>query len=120
MAPLFLRLDETLVIMQKFGGAKGVRDVTLLVSAIRLVEAEVEGIYLHETVFEVAAAYLYYLCRNSPGNQRTALTCLLVFLRLNGKSIHAPKGKLNALVIAVAEGRASKSAVAVFLENHAA
>jgi death-on-curing protein len=36
---------------------------------------------------EIAAAYLYYICRNHPfvdGNKRAALGACLVFLRLNG------------------------------------
>ncbi len=36
---------------------------------------------------EVAAAYLFYLCRNHPfvdGNKRAGLGACLVFLRLNG------------------------------------
>jgi death-on-curing protein len=36
---------------------------------------------------EMAAAYLFYLCKNHPfidGNKRAALGACLVFLRLNG------------------------------------
>ncbi|MGH6783161.1 MAG: type II toxin-antitoxin system death-on-curing family toxin, partial [Sphingomicrobium sp.] len=36
---------------------------------------------------EIAAAYLFYLCRNHPfvdGNKRTGLASMLVFLRSNG------------------------------------
>jgi len=36
---------------------------------------------------EIAAAYLFYLCRNHPfidGNKRTALAACLVFLECNG------------------------------------
>jgi death-on-curing protein len=40
----------------------------------------------YEDLPEVAAAYLFYLCRNDPfidGNKRAALGACLVFLRLN-------------------------------------
>jgi death-on-curing protein len=123
----FLRLDEALVIheycLKRYGGARGVRDVSLLASALSGVKATFDGSYLHETVVEMAAAYLYYICRNIPfagGNKRTAVGSALVFLRLNGKHVRFKDHDFYALVIAVAEGRASKSAVAVFLENHAA
>ena len=36
---------------------------------------------------EIAASYLFYLCRNHPfvdGNKRTALASCLVFLQING------------------------------------
>jgi death-on-curing protein len=40
---------------------------------------------------EIAAAYLFYLCRNHPfvdGNKRTALATCLVFLSENGRLPH--------------------------------
>ena len=40
-----------------------------------------------EDPIEMAAAYLFYLCRNHPfvdGNKRVALTTCLVFLEANG------------------------------------
>ena len=43
---------------------------------------------------EIAAAYLFYLCRNHPfidGNKRTALAACLVFLESNGL---LPEGRL--------------------------
>lgn len=44
---------------------------------------------------EIAAAYLFYLCRNHPfidGNKRTALAACLVFLESNGL---LPEGRLS-------------------------
>ena len=78
--------------------------------------------YLNETLFEMAAAYLYGMCKNHPfldGNKRTALACALAFLRLNGISVRSDNDALYDLVIGVAEGRVSKAAVAVFFEQHA-
>jgi death-on-curing protein len=56
----------------------------------------------------VAAAYLFYLCRNQPfvdGNKRTALAACLVFLQANGQSRGAALGGADdweALVVDVA------------------
>jgi hypothetical protein len=47
-------------------------------------------------IVEVAAAYLFYVCRNHPfldGNKRTAMMAAIVFLRLNGIE---PKATTNA------------------------
>jgi death-on-curing protein len=66
---------------------------------------------------------LYGICRNHPfvdGNKRTAASAALTFLNLNGIGIEADEDDLYDLVIAVAEGRVSKAAVAVFFEQHAA
>jgi prophage maintenance system killer protein len=53
------------------------------------------------------------------GNKRTATSAALTFLNLNGIDIDADEDAFYDLVIAVAEGRASKAAVAVFFETHA-
>jgi death-on-curing protein len=125
--PLFLTTDQVLVLhevqLQLFRGSSGLRDIGLLQSAIGNAEATFAGVFLNETLFEMAAAYLYGICRNHPfvdGNKRTAASAALTFLNLNGIGIEADEDDLYDLVIAVAEGRVSKAAVAVFFEQHAA
>lgn len=125
MHPRFLVLSEILVIhedqLRRYGGISGVRALDLLQSAIGNVEATFGGDYLHRSIFEMAAAYLYGICRNHPfldGNKRTALACALAFLRFNGLKLMAEEDALYDLVIGVAEGRVSKDAVAAFLEAH--
>ena len=68
------------------GGGAGLRDAALLESAIAAPQASFGGKPLISDPVEVAAAYLFYLCRNHPfvdGNKRTALACCLVFLEAN-------------------------------------
>jgi death-on-curing protein len=124
--PLFLTLEEVLAIhenrVRKYGGSSGVRDLGLLQSALGNVEATFDGQFLNETFLEMAAAYLYSICRNHPfldGNKRTALACAMAFLRLNSRRVKSTQNDLYDLVIGVAEGRISKAAVAVFFEQHA-
>lgn len=126
MEPQFLTLEEVLAIhenrIRKYGGSSGVRDFGLLESAMGSVEATFIGQYLNETLFEMAAAYLYSICRNHPfvdGNKRSALACALAFLRLSGTRVVSAEDDLYDLVISVAEGRVSKATVAVFFEQHA-
>jgi len=104
-----------------FGGSSGTRDLSLLQSALGNVEATFGGEYLHESIFEMAAAYLYGICRNHPfvdGNKRTAAATALTFLDYNGVEIEATEDELYDLMIGVAEGRIAKEAVSVFLERH--
>jgi death-on-curing protein len=122
--PLFLNLEEVLAIhedrIRKYGGTLGVRDLGLLQSAMGIVEATFGGSFLHVTLFEMAAAYLFHICRHHPfldGNKRTALACALAFLRLNDHKIKASEDELYELVIGVAEGKVTKAAVAVFFEE---
>jgi death-on-curing protein len=122
--PTFLTLDEVLALhadqIRRYGGAAGIRDLGLLRSAIAMPEATYEGAFLHPSLFEMAAAYLFHVARNHPfadGNKRTALVCALVFLGLNGLRLDAEPGALYELVDGVAAGRVDKSQVAVFLRE---
>ena len=68
------------------GGAAGIRDETLLESAVAAPQVTMMGQPLISDPIEIAAAYLFYICRNHSfldGNKRTALAACLVFLEMN-------------------------------------
>jgi death-on-curing protein len=70
----------------QFGGSVGVRELALLESAVATPQSSFGGNSPYQDIVEVAAAYLFYLCKNHPfvdGNKRAALGACLVFLRLN-------------------------------------
>jgi death-on-curing protein len=74
-------------VLQAHGGSAGIRDEGLLDSAVAAPQATMMGKPMFSEPVEVAAAYLFYLCRNHPfidGNKRTALATCLVFLSENG------------------------------------
>jgi death-on-curing protein len=74
-------------VLQAHGGSPGIRDEGLLDSAVAAPQATMMGKPMFSETVEVAAAYLFYLCRNHPfidGNKRTALATCLVFLSENG------------------------------------
>jgi death-on-curing protein len=123
--PLFLTLDEILGIhadqIRRYGGRPGLRDLGLLQSALAMPETTFEGEFLHGTVFEMAAAYLFHLARNHPfvdGNERTALMSTLVFLGLNGQRLDAEPESLYELVDGAAAGSLDKAEVSVFLRRN--
>ena len=97
-------------VLQAHGGSAGIRDEGLLDSAVAAPQAAMMGKPMFREPVEVAAAYLFYLCRNHPfidGNKRTALATCLVFLSENGL---LSKEKLDAdvweqLVLDVAASR---------------
>ncbi|NCN11220.1 MAG: type II toxin-antitoxin system death-on-curing family toxin [Leptospira sp.] len=109
---IFLSLEDVLLIhknqIEIYGGAGEIRDTGLLESAINQPMTSFDGISLHPTIIEKAAAYLYYLCKNHPfldGNKRVALASSLVFLDINGYDILDPNETLYDFVIGVAEGK---------------
>ena len=78
-------------VLAAHGGAAGVRDEALLESAVAAPQATMLGKTLFTDPFEIASAYLFYLCRNHPfvdGNKPTALATCLVFLSENGVVPH--------------------------------
>lgn len=125
MNPRFLTLDQVLALhddqVALYGGSSGIRDLGLLQSAIGTVSATFGGVFLHETIFEMAAAYLFHVSRNHPfldGNKRTGLAAALTFLDMNDVEIAADDNELFDLALGVAESRVSKAEVAVFFQQH--
>lgn len=79
--PKFLSFSEVEAIhtdvIANFGGSLGIRDEGLLESALAQTQASFGGEFLHPTIYEQAAAYLYHISMNHPfidGNKRTAFT----------------------------------------------
>ena len=74
-------------VLAAHGGSPGIRDEALLESAVNAPQASMMGRPVFEDPLEIAAAYLFYICRNHPfidGNKRSALATCLVFLSENG------------------------------------
>lgn len=97
-------------VLAAHGGAPGLRDEALLESAVAAPQATMMGQPLLSDAIEMAAAYLFYLCRNHPfidGNKRTALASCLVFLEANNllPFKNLPTTEWEALVLDVAASR---------------
>jgi death on curing protein len=105
------------VLIDAYGGAKGIRDYGLLLSALEMPRSSFGGQDLHPTLFDKAAAYLYHVTKNHPfidGNKRTASALALTFLELNGAKIKINARDYEELVVATAEGLVSKKEIAHF------
>lgn len=123
--PEFLTLDDVLAIhadrINRYGGSLGVRDMGALQSALGVPSATFGGEFLHPTLAEMAAAYLFHLSQAHPfidGNKRAGLAAALAFLELNDHELIAGEDELFELCMAVAAGRASKAEVAVFIASN--
>jgi len=123
--PCFLTLDEVVAIhrnqIELYGGAPGVRDWGLLKSAVAMPASAFGGAYVHTDLCEMAAAYLYHLAQNHPfvdGNKRVGAVAADVFLALNNATLTAGEDDYAEMVLAVARGELTKSAVAEFLREH--
>jgi death-on-curing protein len=105
--------------IERYGGAHGVHDGTVVGSA--LARPRHRWAYDADTdPADFAAAYLVGFARAqgfNDGNKRTGLACALVFLSLNGRAVHVPPKELYALVMQVATGQADDSVVAAYLRD---
>jgi death-on-curing protein len=100
-------------VIEAFGGTAGIRDRSLLESAVSVPRATMLGNSPFKSLPEVAAAYMYYLCRNHPfvdGNKRGAMTAAIVFLRLNGIELAPDSDAWYSLVLGIAESRIDRDA----------
>jgi death-on-curing protein len=107
-------------VIERFGGSDGIRDRTLLESSVAAPQASFGGKSPFKDIVEVAAAYLFYLCRNHPfvdGNKRVALGTCLVFLRLNGLEPKPDSPEWEDLMIAVAASRLDRDETTVRLRK---
>ena len=100
-------------VLAAHGGATGIRDETLLESAVAAPQASMMGQPLISDPLEIAAAYLFYICRNHPfldGNKRTALGACLVFLEENGplSNPKLPVDDWEQFVLEVASGKINR------------
>jgi len=103
------------------GGSQGIRDEGLLESALAQPKASFDGKYVHETIFEMTAAYGFHICKNHPfvdGNKRMALVAIYTFLYVNGYRLKADKKSLYAVVMDLARGKIEKEELTMFVEEN--
>jgi death-on-curing protein len=117
---LFLTLEELLELhrqlIERFGGAGGVRDPGLLESALARPRS---GYYA--SLSEQAAALLQSLAGNHAfvdGNKRVAFAATAVFLRMNGYGLVVSADEAERFLIDdVIVARADLAAIAAWLER---
>ena len=103
------------------GGNAGVRDATLLESAL----ARPQQLFTYgdpaPDLAELAASLAFGLARNHPfvdGNKRTAAVACETFLELNHATLEAGDLELYPLYLALAEGKLSEKDLAAWLRAH--
>jgi death on curing protein len=107
--------------LAEHGGAAGLRDATLLESA--LARPKNLAHYGEPDACALAASYAFGLARNHPfidGNKRTAFVALELFLELNGLTLQAEDGNCVLTMLALAAGDFDEATFAAWLRDHIA
>ena len=118
---LYPTLNEALefhqILIQRFGGNGGVRDLGLLESAIMRPQS---GYY--DTLSLQAAALLQSLCQNHSfvdGNKRVAFALTAVFLRMNKYKLKVtPDTGEQFIIYEVIQNRADLDTISSWIEKH--
>jgi death on curing protein len=123
--PIWIDKPEVLVAhsrqLAEHGGSDGIRDETLLDSAL----AKPRNVFAYAdspTLPMLAASYAFGIARNHAfvdGNKRTALVICEGFLRLNGMRVVSPPEEKYLTFLALAEGSLSEEELAAWLTRHA-
>ena len=121
----FLTLEDVLALhdelIQRYGGAPGLRDAGLLEAALAMPQAGFGGQYFHKFPHEMGAAYLFHLVRNHAfmdGNKRVALACAILFFKINRVPYSITEEEAVELTLAAASGRMDKGAVTALFRQH--
>jgi death-on-curing protein len=105
--------------LAEHGGLTGIRDQSLLLSA--LARPQNLAAYSEPDVADLAAAYAAGITRNHAfidGNKRTGLAVALVFLLDNDCELVAANDDLVMTMLAVADGTMSEPELAIWLRTY--
>ena len=95
------------ILIEKFGGAKGLRDLSLLESALLRPYQTFGGIELHDNEFQKAAAIMESLLINHPfvdGNKRSGFVVMRLVLLESGWDLNVTQEEKYQFVIGIASG----------------
>ena len=108
-------------LIEETGGEHGVRDLSMLLSALGRPQATYDGNDLYADVFSKGAVLMDSLIRNHPfvdGNKRTAITATGLFLRLNGYALQVENGEMVRFTLACAQSQAPLKEIMDWLQRN--
>jgi death-on-curing protein len=101
----------------------GIKEPSLLDSAINRPRQSAFGEDAYKTIFEKSAALFQSLAQNHPfynANKRTAYAALKIFLLLNGYSIEAEQQEKEDFTVKISdqENKVGINEMSIWIENH--
>jgi death-on-curing protein len=105
-------------LLERSGGASGLRDLGALQSALAQPTMTFDGRDLYPTLQIKAAALAYSLAMNHPfvdGNKRIGHAAMEVFLVLNGVEVDASVDKQESVFLRLADGQISREQLTEWL-----
>ena len=109
--------------LAEHGGQAGVRDESLLLSALARPQQLLAYGDPSPDLCAMAAAYAYGIAKNHPfldGNKRTAFVVYRLFLKWNGIELNAEKSERYATMLALAAGEMTEENFTTWLRENTA
>jgi death-on-curing protein len=106
--------------MAEHGGQEGIRDESLLESALARPVMKMDYGDPPPDLCELAACYAHGLAKNHPfldGNKRTAFVVYRLFLRLNGLDLNASREDRYFQMLSLAAGEHTEESFAAWLRT---
>ena len=107
--------------IENYGGSHGVRDITLLESAVFRPQSSFGGNELYPTLFDKAAALCHSLIKNHPfmdGNKRTGMFSAIFFLDINGYGLFVSQKELVKTALNIAGNKLTMEQIADWLKKN--
>ncbi len=111
------------MVLDRWGGASGVRDLNALESALGQPRQAFGGKDVYPDLATKASALCFSLALNHPfidGNKRVAHAAMEVFLLLNGYELAAPIDEQEQLMLRLAAGQLGRVALVDWVRQHMA
>jgi len=121
----YLSLREILelheAVIEISGGARGIRDMRALESAVNQPRLTFNQADLYPNIVAKAAALCFFLVMNHPfvdGNKRVGHAAMETFLILNGCEIEATVAEQEQIILDLAAGKLTREAFTNWLKDH--
>ena len=120
-----LTLEQVLAFHEKMikstGGSAGLRNKSLLDSAISNAYATFEGNDLYQSVEEKCANICYNVVKSHPfidGNKRMGVYIMLILLEYSGIKLLFKQSELVEFGLGIAEGKLNQSEIVDWIQKH--
>ena len=121
----YLNINQILAIynevIEQTGGSRGIRDMSLLESAVARPQGSFAGEEFYPGVFSKATALGHsIICNHSfvDGNKRTGYMAMRLFLNINGYDLKAPLKEKYKFVMEIAQNIRKEESIAQWLKVH--
>jgi death-on-curing protein len=108
-------------VIERWGGASGIRDLGVLESALAQPRQSFGGQDLYPDITSKAAALCFSLVLNHPfvdGNKRIGHAAMETFLMLNGHELRAPVDEQERVMLDLAAGNLTRDSFAEWVKQH--